>query len=254
LGILDTDRGTSLRGAAIGSLLRMKRTDAAGEILGRWSSLAPSLRIDAVAGLLTRPSRAAALLAAVRDGHVPAADLTVSQTNFLRNHPDATVRALAQKILAPPAANRAALVESFRPALSLSGDAARGKLIYQKRCISCHRAGGEGFAVGPDLVTVRNSGKEKLLINILDPNREVAANFIAYLVESKDGQSILGLISSDTPAGITLRQPYARETVVPRDRIKRMSSEKKSLMPEGLEAGLKQQDVADLLEFVAGVK
>jgi putative membrane-bound dehydrogenase-like protein len=255
LHLLDTDRGTSLRSAALSSLLRMKQTDSTGEILQRWSRLPPAIRIDAAAGLLTRPARAAALLAAVRTRSVPAADLSASQTNFLRNHPDAAVRALAQKILAPPATNRATLIQSFRPALSLAGDAAKGKRIYEQRCISCHRVGGgsasEGFAVGPDLVTVRNSGKEKLLINILDPNREVAANYIAYLVETKDGQSILGLIASDTPNSITLRQPYGRETIVPRGQIKRMSSEHKSLMPEGLEAGLKPQDVADLLQFVA---
>jgi putative heme-binding domain-containing protein len=78
----------------------------------------------------------------------------------------------------------------------------------------------------------------------------VAANYIAYTVDTKDGENVLGIVTSDTPASITLREAYGKETSIPRDRIKKIASQRKSLMPEGLEAGLKPQDFADLLEFV----
>ena len=63
----------------------------------------------------------------------------------------------------------------------MTGDVTRGHAVYVQRCISCHRASGEGSAVGPDFTTVRNSGKEKLMFSILDPNREVAASYVASL-------------------------------------------------------------------------
>ena len=59
--------------------------------------------------------------------------------------------------------------------LDLDGNAQRGHAIYLQRCSPCHSLGGEGSAVGPDLTTVRNDGKAKALVNICDPNREVAA-------------------------------------------------------------------------------
>ena len=57
-------------------------------------------------------------------------------------------------------------------------------------------------------------------------------------------------VASDTPAGITLRQAYGKETTIQRDKIKKMSSDGRSIMPDGLEAGLTPQDMADLLTFV----
>jgi putative heme-binding domain-containing protein len=104
--------------------------------------------------------------------------------------------------------------------------------------------------VGPDLTTIRNDGKAKAMVNILDPNREVAANYVAYLVETRSGESLLGILAAETATSVTVRQPFGKDTVVLRSDIKRIESQQLSLMPEGLEEGLKPQDMADLLEFI----
>ena len=88
----------------------------------------------------------------------------------------------------------------------------------------------------------------------IDPDRQVAPNYVAFVIETKDDQTVLGIITSDTPASIIVRGAYGKEVVIPRDRIKRMISSKKSMMPEGLETGLSQQDLADLLEFISAVR
>ena len=124
-----------------------------------------------------------------------------------------------------------------------------------KRCFCsvvtpAHRLGDIGFAVGPDLVGARAVGKEKLLINILDPNREVLSNYFGYEIETQDGESNTGLIVNETAGSVTLRQPLGVEVVVPRSRITRMQAFKQSLMPEGLEEGLTNQDLADLISFI----
>jgi putative heme-binding domain-containing protein len=181
---------------------------------------------------------------------VPASDLNATQKRFLLTHVGADVKPIATKLLAGPTTQRATVVESFRPALSMTGDASRGHAIYQKLCISCHKLGNEGFTLGPDLTTVLNAGREKLLQNILDPSREVQPNFLAYQIDTADGDSVVGVITSDTPAGLVLRQAYGKETTIPRDKIKKMSTDGRSLMPDGLEAGLKPADVADLLTFI----
>ena len=136
------------------------------------------------------------------------------------------------------------------PALDLKGDFAHGKKIYEERCVSCHRLGGEGYALGPDLVTVKNTGKEKILVNILDPNREVRPDFISYVIDTKDDESFIGLVANETSTSVTLRQAYGREDVVSRSNIKKMQSQGQSLMPEGLEAGLAPQDLADLISYI----
>jgi putative heme-binding domain-containing protein len=148
------------------------------------------------------------------------------------------------------ASDRQQVVETFRSALALTGDAGRGKALFIERCASCHRLGGEGFTLGPDLVSVRNAGKEKMLVNILDPSREVLPQYLAFEIETRDSESVLGIVSGEAALSVTLRQAYGKDTVVPRAEIATMHSQGKSIMPDGLEAGLSPQAMADLLEFV----
>jgi putative membrane-bound dehydrogenase-like protein len=243
------DRSPTVQLAALAALDRANAAKLPAQVIANWRSFSPRVQSEAVTVLLKRPERARALLEAIRDQTVPSNALNSTQVALLHNHRDAGVKKLAREVLVA-LASRDAVVETFRPATSMAGDAARGKLLFQKLCVSCHRADGEGHALGPDFVTVRNSGREKLLLSILDPNREVQPNFIGYLIDTKDGNSVLGVLASDTPSAITIREAYGKETVIPRAAIRRMTSQGKSIMPEGLETGLKAQDLADLMTFI----
>ncbi len=250
LTVLQNKDLESVQLAAIESLDAVAGDETVTALISAWPKLSPRVRIATADILVKRPERAAVLLNGIKSKTVAQTDLSVAQVARLLNSSDPKVKALAAEVLVAPAAQREAAIEAMKAALSLKGDLTRGHAIYAARCISCHRAGNEGHAVGPDLVTVRNGGPEKILTNILDPNREVAPNYIAYMVDTKDGENVLGIVTSDTPASITLREAYGKETSIPRDKIKKISSQRKSLMPEGLEVGLKPQDFADLLEFV----
>jgi putative membrane-bound dehydrogenase-like protein len=239
--------------AAIQTLDQFSDPRLSDALLAHWDMLGARARSETISTLLSRTDRTLKLLQAIQRQQIRQSDLSAAQINQLLASTAPAVRSLAKTVLVAPEAQRAKVVESFQSALSLSGDAAKGKVLFQSRCISCHRAEGQGFQVGPDLVSVRNSGKEKLLSNILDPSREVLANYVSYLVEARDGQSFLGLIVADTPTTITIRQAYGKENVLARSEIRKMSSQGKSLMPDGLEAGLNPQDLADLIEFVSHV-
>lgn len=237
--------------AALQTFARYSHSGIGSEILDRWPAFSPRLRSDALAAMLSRPDRAKALLEAVKSGRVRASDLSSTQAKFLREHTDKAISQLAAMFLeVGKAGPRQAAIEQFRAAIQMRGDVARGQAIYAERCVSCHRAGSLGTALGPDFVTVKNGGPEKLLVNILDPNREVAPQFTAYVVETKDDESHLGLIVNENASSVTVRQAFGVEITVPRSSIKRMLSQGQSIMPEGLETGLTLQGMADLLEFI----
>lgn len=147
---------------------------------------------------------------------------------------------------------RAEAIKEFFPALTLKGDASKGRAIYQERCASCHRLNNEGTAVGPDLESVRTAGKELTLINILDPNREVPPRFATIEVFTKDDELHTGVVANDAANGLTLRQANGIETFIPRTNIKSHRTATASLMPEGLEAELTPADLANLLAYIAG--
>jgi putative heme-binding domain-containing protein len=250
--LLDQNTSSSIKSAAVAALEQRGSSPLAEELIRRWPTLTPQLRSLTLTFLLKRRERCDLLLGALEHRLIHPSELSTAQRNFLRRHPNEFIAETANKILPDQAPRpRQQILDSFMRALDAHGDSAKGKKIFLERCSSCHRVGNEGSALGPDLVTVKNSGKEKLLVNILDPNREVAPQYSAWLVETKDGDSLLGIITNDTAASVTLTQAYGLETIVFRNNIKRLKNQGQSLMPEGLEENLKPQDMADLLEFIS---
>src|SRR5205807_3860701 len=84
-------------------------------------------------------------------------------------------------------------------------DPARGKLLFKKTCAACHRLENEGTEVGPDLLSaLANKDAETLLIDILDPSREVDPRYIDYVVTLKDGRVLTGMIASETASSVTM--------------------------------------------------
>ncbi len=251
LSLLDSEHPQAVQLAAIVALGRFADAQVGPELAKRWGTLTPRLRSEALAALLARAERARTLLEAIVAGTIQRSVLDTMQTKFLMNHRDNGVRELAAKALAAqPTSSRQQVIDGLTPALNFKGDRARGKKIYEERCISCHQLGGEGYALGPDLVTVKNTGREKMLVNILDPNREVRPEYVSYVIETKDDESYIGLVVNETATAVTLRQAYGKEDVIRRANIRKMQSSSQSLMPEGLEAGLASQDLADLLEYI----
>jgi putative membrane-bound dehydrogenase-like protein len=251
ISLLTLSQPQNLQLAALSSLSRFTDPQVGTALLGNWANFTPRLRSEALAALLARSERAVSLLHAIAASAIPSSALDATQSKFLLTHREQTVRELASKVLAnPPSNSRQQVIDSFISATTLKGDPIHGRKIYQERCISCHRLAGEGYALGPDLVTVKNTGKEKMLVNILDPNREVRPEFVNYVVETKDDESYIGLVVSETGTTVTLRQAFGKEYVIPRKNVRKMQNQGQSLMPEGIEAGLTPQDLADLLTYV----
>lgn len=252
LGLLDLKHPQPVQLAALATLARFTDAQIGWELTQRWDTLTPRLRAEVLSVLLARPERAMALLRAIEAQDIRASALDSTQVKLLSTHRDATVRQLAASVLtAKPASSRQEVINKFLPALSLKGNAQRGRKIYEERCISCHRLGGEGYLLGPDLITVKSAGNEKLLANIIDPNAEVRPEYVGYVVETRDDESLLGLVVNETGTSVTLRQAYGKEDVIPRASITSMKSQGQSIMPEGLEAGLTPQQMADLLEYIS---
>ena len=251
LPLVDPLQPQSVQIAALTSLDRVSPKELSSTIVDRWSYLTPTVREKAVDILLKRPDRTSDLLRAMEQGILQRRDLSLLQAVALRQHSDAALRQRAVNVIgAATSVNRDEEIRRFRAALELRGNLDHGKALFRERCLSCHRLGNDGFAVGPDLAGVRNGGKEKLLTNILDPNREVPPNYFSYTVETKQGDSHAGLIVNETAGSVTVRQPLGVEVIVARAQIARMQASTLSLMPDGLAEGLTHQDLADLMDFI----
>ena len=85
---------------------------------------------------------------------------------------------------------------------------------------------------------------------ILDPSRSVEGNYRQYRVETADGRTLLGLLASETRTTIELIDAQAKRYVIQRDNIEKLKETPKSLMPEGFEKQMSEDDLVNLLEFL----
>jgi putative heme-binding domain-containing protein len=104
--------------------------------------------------------------------------------------------------------------------------------------------------VGPDLAMTADKPLDWLLTAIFDPNAAIEPRYQAQLVKTKAGAALTGILSGETANNLTLRLPGGTEQAVLRDDLAGQEPLGRSLMPEGLEAALKPQDVADVLAWI----
>jgi putative heme-binding domain-containing protein len=223
----------------------------AAQAFAAWAELSRPVRRAMMLAALCDPTQTAALLEHVAQGRVQASEVDSTVRDRLLKHPGARLRQRAQSLLASPVSvDREAVVEKFKPALKLTGDRARGAALFERACLVCHQMQGVGARVGPDLSGVGQQPRETLLVQILDPSRQVLPDFVAYNAETTDGESYTGFLVQETAASVTLRRPNEADITLSRAQLASFGTSGKSLMPDGLEAGLTPQDMADLLEFL----
>jgi putative heme-binding domain-containing protein len=231
-------------------LLREKReASVAALLLDAWPTLTPAAREAAVGALTSRKEWLEPLLAAVEKQQIKPAELSPAARATLQRFPDPALRERAGKLFAA-AGSRQDVLARYQPVLTMRGDAAKGHEVYRTICSTCHRKGDEGRDIGPNLATVGAWSPEQLLTNILDPNREVAPNFMLYAVELKDGRALAGIIAAETETGVTLKGLDGTEQSFARSEIATLKATGSSPMPEGLEATVSPQQMADVIAFL----
>jgi len=249
--ILVPQTPVSVQEAAIAHLGNQSDGSAADILLSGWASHSPQIRNQILMVLSSRPEWIAMLLAQMESGSVSAAEIDAAMRQRLMTARDAGVRERLEKLFASgTSADRKLVMESFQPALKMSGDAARGALIFGKKCTTCHKQGGIGFEVGPNLASLTTRTPESLFTAILDPSAAVESKYLNFVAVTTSGRSVIGLLATETGSSLTLVAAEAKTESILRTEIEELRSTGKSLMPEGLEKDLSHQDLADVIEYV----
>jgi len=239
-----------LQTAVIDALKKDGSEQIAEIILSDWAAREPRLRKEAIALLLSRQAWTQRLIAAIADRTVSMIELDLSQQQSLLDHPDKNIRAAAALNFKPrTSASRQEVINRYTAALNDKGDAAKGRLVFQKHCSVCHRVQDLGHLVGPDIVGYSGKPVQSLLIAMLDPNQAVDPRYQAYVVVLNSGRSVTGLIAEETASGLTLLAPEGKRESALRSEVDEIRSTGKSLMPEGFEQNATTDDVNDLWAF-----
>jgi len=251
--LLNGAQPSAVQQAALDVLRQFTNTAVATNLVTRWRSLAPAVRTPVINLLLSRVPFHEVLVTAIEDGRIKLGELNLDleqRRRLLReSSPDIMARA-AKFIGDEEYSNRKAIVEDWLKKLPATGEAARGRAVFEKTCAQCHSLGGVGHQVGPDLAALAHRSVEDLLSNILDPNMAINPAYVSYTAETAAGEIETGILESESPDAVVLRQALARKITLPRKQIKRFESSGLSLMPDGLEAGMSPADLRDLIAFM----
>jgi putative membrane-bound dehydrogenase-like protein len=253
--LLNARQPQPVQAAVMETLARFDQPAVPALLLEAWPSLSPQLRASAVETLFSRPAWIAAFLDAVDQGKINRGDVDPARVQLLQKQADAKIRDRAAKLFAATKlARRQDVVTAYQKALQLKGDKVRGKTVFKTVCSACHQLEGVGTQVGADLSAIRDQTTETILLNILDPNREVKPQFLSYTLVTKSGRSLTGMITAETANSITIRQADSTSETILRIDIEELQSTGVSFMPEGLEKQIELQAMADLLAYLKSTK
>ncbi len=254
LKLVDPRQPPALQAAAVRALATERDDRVTSALLARdrCAGYTPTLRDEVLSALISRPHHLPGLLAALEDGRVPVGAVDALRRRQLAQHRDAEVRRRSEGLFGAVSGDRGRVFEAYKDVAEAKGDPAAGRSVFRRECSSCHRLDQEGFAVGPDLFGIRNQPKSAILLHILAPDHEITPGFASYTVATRDGRVLTGLIASETPSSLTLREPLGKETTVLRDQVEEVSAGSQSLMPAGLEQKISRREFADLLGYLKG--
>ena len=241
----------ALRLAALDALSAARDPSVGTTLLAQFDAQTPQLRRAILDVLLADEARASLLLEALERGTLKPAEIDVTRQTRLTKHRNAELGARAGKLFAAAiSTDRNAVMAAYQPAIDAKGNALRGRAIFEKNCVTCHRVANIGVNVGPDIADTRDKTPAYLLTNILDPNRAVDANFFGYVLITKQGRILTGLVKSETASSITIRLPEGKEETVLRADVEELKSSGQSLMPVGVEKTITVEQMADLISFL----
>jgi putative membrane-bound dehydrogenase-like protein len=251
--LLDGAQLAAVQQAALDVLREFNETAIASNLVARWRSLAPGVRTPVLNLLLSRVPFHDVLVSAIEDGRIKLGELNLDleqRRRLLRESSPAIMARAAKFIGDEEYSNRKAVVEEWLGKLPATGEAARGRPVFDRLCAQCHALDGVGHQVGPDLAATAHRSVEDLLSNILDPNMAIHPAYVSYTVETISGDIETGILESESADAVVMLQALGKKTALPRRLIKRLESSGLSLMPDGLEAGLSAADMRDLIAFL----
>lgn len=126
-----------------------------------------------------------------------------------------------------------------------------GAALFTKHCAACHQIEGKGAVVGPQLDGIGLRGTERIIEDMLDPNRNVDVAFRTTTIQTDDGQVVSALIRREEGALLVLVDNKGKEFTLPKASIEKQQKTGLSLMPSNVHEIVTPEEFYDLVGFLA---
>jgi len=131
-----------------------------------------------------------------------------------------------------------------------NSDVKKGQVIFEKTCAACHQLQNKGNKIGPQLDGIGIRGVERLLEDLLDPNRNVDQEFRATTLSLNNGQVVVGLFLRQEGEILVLADSQGKEMRVPAASVETRLVSLLSPMPANIAEQLPEEDFHHLLRYL----
>ncbi len=247
--------------------LSTDRNRAAEIILKNWKKLPVEQQFTIVEPLTAQASTMLKLVEAVKSGDVNKELINTNQLRKWQASGDANLIAAIEsvwgRVRETDNAERQQLVQQRLKLLrgvnssgnQSKGSVARGQLVFDRVCAQCHQLHGNGLEVGPNITNNGRGNLDQLISNILDPSLVIGNAFQARTVLTVDGEVVAGLVVADDERFLRLKIQGGKVLEFDKEKdIEQVKTSTKSLMPDGLEEQMTEQEFIDLCALLCLVK
>jgi putative membrane-bound dehydrogenase-like protein len=244
-----------LREAAAIALANVEKPEARAAVLDALTTAPENVQSTAAAALVRHREGAEALLNAIAAGKASARLLQQRPITIgLENAKIPDVADRIKKLLAglPPADQKLReLLDGRREGFARAGhDVAAGSKVFEAKCGICHQMESKGARIGPQLDGIGTRGLDRLLEDVLDPNRNVDQMFRTTSLALKDGRVVAGLLLREEGQVLVVADALGKEVRVPKDEVEEKQVMQMSPMPADMALQIPEADFYHLLDYL----
>jgi putative membrane-bound dehydrogenase-like protein len=200
------------------------------------------------ADAMVRDSVGGQLLIGMAAEKLLSADMKKYLGTKIFDNPDPAVRVQAGKYFKKPGVSVQYSIERIA---ALKSDPAKGRMVFNTYCASCHKYGGSGGAVGPDLSGIKNKfDKVSLLDAIVNPSAAIVFGYEPWLINVKGGESLYGFITSENANTVVVKDIAGASHTVQTANIVKKEKQLSSLMPDPATNKMTEQQLADVVAYL----
>ncbi|HEX5270920.1 MAG TPA: HEAT repeat domain-containing protein, partial [Gemmataceae bacterium] len=253
--VADGAEPNGLRSQAAGILARLNKPESLAQLVAALPSVPAPMQTVIALNMLGTREGTDRLLDAVAAGKAsarllrePGIEPYLSRSPF----PGAVERAAQLTKGLPPADQRVQELLAKRRAAYLVAhpDPALGAKVFEKHCATCHQVGGKGAKVGPQLDGVGIRGLDRLLEDVLDPNRNVDQAFRLTTLNLKNGQVVSGLLLKEEGEVYVLADAQGKEVRVTKRSVEERTVSPLSPMPANFADQVPEAEFNHLMAFL----
>ena len=255
LTIVASSKKASVQVAALNALQPFRDDQIADKVLLAYPKLTSRSQLAAQSLLATRPNWAKKMLAAVVAKRVAKDSVqrdTLKRIMLLDN------KEILRQLEKVWGIVRGRTTEEMRKEMTRvqailaagSGNPRAGKRLFATSCGKCHVLFKQGGRIGPDLTAYKRDDERQILFNVVNPSGQIREGYENFLVLTDDGRTLNGFIVDQDNQVVLLRNAEGQTTVIRRDEVEVLRAMKQSLMPEGILAKMKDQQIRDLFAYL----